>query len=115
LGGCFHYGGMCLLIVLFMCHWNSQLVDQVLIPCDTPLNSLKYSNVSPKVKTMKEKRVGVCSLICDTLKVRGACCSSGMGIRMSDKLVNYSCHTSLESSWWRLQLCLKTHFNWRFT
>jgi hypothetical protein len=62
------------------------------IHIDTPPNSLKYSNVSPKVKITKEG-VGVFSLPCNILGVRGACWSSGMGIRTSDKWVNYSYRT----------------------
>jgi hypothetical protein len=37
-----------------------------------------------------EKGVKVRSLVCNTLGVRGACQSSGMGTRMGDKQVNYS-------------------------
>ncbi len=40
---------------------------------DAPPNSLKNSNACPKVKTMKEKGVGVHSLDCNTSGVRGAC------------------------------------------
>jgi hypothetical protein len=39
---------------------------------DAPPNSLKDSNASPKVKTMK-KIVGVCSLIHNTSRVKGVC------------------------------------------
>jgi hypothetical protein len=39
---------------------------------DAPPNSLKDLNVNPKMKTMEEKGVTVGSLICSTLKVRGA-------------------------------------------
>ncbi len=56
---------------------------------DTSLNSLKDSNVSPKVKTMKEC-IEVHSFVLSTLKVRKACWSSMMGTKMSDKQVNYS-------------------------
>jgi hypothetical protein len=47
-------------------------------------NSLKDSNVSPKVKTMKEG-VGVHFLVCNTSRVRWACWSFGMGVMMNDK------------------------------
>jgi hypothetical protein len=52
---------------------------------DAPPNSLKDSNVNPKVKIMEAKRVRVRSLIHNTLGVKGACWSSTMGTRMSDK------------------------------
>jgi hypothetical protein len=55
-----------------------------------PPNFLKDSNASPKVKTMEEKGIGVRSLDCSTLGVKGACWNSKMGTRMSDKQVNYS-------------------------
>ncbi len=59
---------------------------------NTPSDSLKYSNVNPKLKTTEEQRVGVCSLTCSTFEVRG-CWSSMMGTKTSDKQVNYSnCH-----------------------
>jgi len=51
--------------------------------------SLKDSNVSLKVKIVKEG-VEVCSLIHNISKVRNACWSSEMGTKMSDKWVNYS-------------------------
>jgi hypothetical protein len=57
---------------------------------DVTPNSLKNSNVSLKVKTMKEEGVEVCSLVRNTSKVKGVCWGSGMGIRTSDKWVNYS-------------------------
>jgi len=52
---------------------------------DAPPNSLKDSNANPKVKIMEEKRVRVRSLIRNTSKVRGACWSSMMGTRMTEK------------------------------
>jgi hypothetical protein len=52
-------------------------------------NSLKDSNVSPKVKTMKEG-IGVHFLVCNTSTVRRVCWRFGMGTRMSDKRVNFS-------------------------
>jgi hypothetical protein len=39
---------------------------------------------------MEEKGVGVCSLAHNISEVRGACWNFGMGIKMSDKQVNYS-------------------------
>jgi hypothetical protein len=50
---------------------------------DAPPNSLKDSNVSPKMKTTKG--VGICSLPHNILGVRRLCGSSGMRIKMSDK------------------------------
>jgi hypothetical protein len=58
--------------------------------CDTPSNSLKDSNVSPKVKTMEEKRIGVHFLFRNTFGVKGACWSSKIRIKRSDKWVIYS-------------------------
>jgi hypothetical protein len=40
---------------------------------DTPPNSLKDSNTSPKVKIMKEEGVGVRFLTRNTSRIRGAC------------------------------------------
>jgi hypothetical protein len=56
---------------------------------DAPPHFLKDSNASSKIKTSKE-RIGVRSLAHITSGVKGACWSSGMGIRKSDKQVNYS-------------------------
>jgi hypothetical protein len=39
---------------------------------DTPPNSLKDSNASPKVKIMKEEGVGVRFLACNIYGIRGA-------------------------------------------
>jgi hypothetical protein len=50
---------------------------------------LKASNASPKMKTMEEKKVGVRSLICNILGVRGVCRSFEMEIKTNDKWVNY--------------------------
>jgi len=38
---------------------------------DAPPHSLKDSNASSKVKTMKEKKIGVCFLARNTLKIEG--------------------------------------------
>jgi hypothetical protein len=54
------------------------------VPIDAPPNSLKDSNVSLMVKTMKEG-VRVHFLTHDTSRVRRACWSSKMGIKMNDK------------------------------
>jgi hypothetical protein len=51
---------------------------------DAPPNSLKDSNIGPKVKTTKEKKVGVHSLVRKTFGVKRACWSYEMGTRMSD-------------------------------
>jgi len=56
---------------------------------NAPSNSLKNSNVSPKVKT-KKKKVEVCSLTRNISRVRGACWSFRMGSRTSDEVINYS-------------------------
>jgi len=52
---------------------------------DAPPNSLKDSNGSPKVKIMKEKKVGVHSLVRNILGVKGVSWNSRMGTRMNDK------------------------------
>jgi hypothetical protein len=57
---------------------------------DAPQNSLKNSNVSLKVKIVGKKGVRVRSLTRNTSGVKRASWSYGMGIRMSDKWVNYS-------------------------
>ncbi len=46
--------------------------------------------MNPKVKTMKEEKIRARFLIRNISGVRRACWSSGMGIGMSDKHVNYS-------------------------
>jgi hypothetical protein len=57
---------------------------------NAPPNSLKDSNASLKVKKMKEKKISVHSLIHNTSGVRNACLNSRMGIRKTNKQVNYS-------------------------
>jgi hypothetical protein len=57
---------------------------------DTLANSLKDSNASPKVKTQWNFFFEVCSSFHKTFGVRGACWSSEMKTRKSDKWVNYS-------------------------
>jgi hypothetical protein len=56
---------------------------------NAPPNSPKDSNASPKVKIIEE-RIRVRSLVYNILGVRKACWSFRMGIRMSDKRINYS-------------------------
>jgi hypothetical protein len=48
-------------------------------------NSLRDSNVSPKLKTTEEQGVGARSLARSTMRGRGACWSSGMGLARIDK------------------------------
>jgi hypothetical protein len=50
------------------------------IGIDTPPHSSKDSNVSPKVKTMKEKKDGVCYLACSTSKIEGGVRTMGWGL-----------------------------------
>jgi hypothetical protein len=45
-----------------------------------PLNSLTYSNANPKVKTMEEEGIGVHSLACSTLVVKGHVEALGWGL-----------------------------------
>jgi len=87
------------------CVWsqNLEIIDLLkmlaydITPCghlcytlDAPPNSVKDSNVSSKMKTL-EKGVGVCCIVHNTSRVRRVCWSFEMGIRTSDKLINYSC------------------------
>jgi hypothetical protein len=60
------------------------------VQSDAPPNFFIDSNSNPKMKTMQEEGVGVCSFVRDNLGVKGACLNIGMGIRTSDKWVNYS-------------------------
>jgi hypothetical protein len=53
--------------------------------CGTSPNSLKDLNVNLKVKTMEEKKIGVCFLFRNTFGVRGACWSSKIKTKRSDK------------------------------
>jgi hypothetical protein len=72
------------------CLWFSLNFPPLMtIGVDTPPNSLKDSNVSPKVKTTKEG-IGAHSLTRNTSRVRRVCWSYEIGIRTSDKCVNYS-------------------------
>jgi hypothetical protein len=57
---------------------------------NAPQNSLKDLDVSLKVKTSKEKKIGIRSLVCSTSRAKKACWNFGMGIRMNVKQVNYS-------------------------
>ncbi len=45
-----------------------------------PLGSLINSKCESKVKTTKEQEVGACSMAHSTLKGRGACWNSRMGL-----------------------------------
>ncbi len=75
LGGFFHHGLLYWLTSPFQCHQNSPISGLsstiILIPCDTPPSSLMDSTVSPKVKTTKEKGVGVCFMVHSTSGVEG--------------------------------------------
>ncbi len=76
-----------LLLEIFLCFKG--YLSYNLCVYDAPLNSLKDSNASPKVKITK-KEIGAHSLVCSTSRVRGACWSSRMGTGTNDKCVNYS-------------------------
>ncbi len=52
---------------------------------DTPPKTLKNSNVNPKMKTIEEERIGVCSFIRNIFKVKRACWSFKMKTTNSDK------------------------------
>jgi hypothetical protein len=63
------------------CLWFSLNFPPLMaIGVDTPLNSLKDSNASPKVKTTEEG-IGAQFLIRSIYRVRRVCWSFGMGIR----------------------------------
>jgi len=62
------------------------LIKETTITNDAPSNSLKNSDENLKVETMEEERVKVCSLIRNTLGVKGTCWSSGMGTRMNSQV-----------------------------
>jgi hypothetical protein len=51
---------------------------------------LKDSNANPKMKTTKNEGIGVHSLGCNTLGVKGGCWSLKIKIKLSDKQVHYS-------------------------
>jgi len=53
-------------------------------------NSLRDPNVSSKQETTKEGGVGVYSLAHSTLRGRGVCRSSGMGLGKVDKLHSFT-------------------------
>ncbi len=53
---------------------------------DAPTNSLKDSNVNPKVKTIGKKRIKVRSLVHNTSGVKGVCWSSRMGTRTNSQV-----------------------------
>ncbi len=59
-----------------------------------PLHSLKDSNVSSKVKTTEEERVGVCSLTRNTSVVEAHSRASGWGLgRMtSNSIIHMDVH-----------------------
>jgi hypothetical protein len=59
-------------------------------PSDAPPNSFIDSNANPKVKTTKKERVGAHSLTHNTSRVKKACWSSKIWIRLNEKHVNYS-------------------------
>jgi hypothetical protein len=52
---------------------------------DAPPDCLMDSIANPKVKTMEGKGIGARSLAFNTLGGRGACWSSRMGTKKSDK------------------------------
>jgi hypothetical protein len=55
------------------------------IPCDTPPNPSQNSNVSSKMKTTKEERVGMCPLAHNILGVRGVCWNYMIKTRKNEK------------------------------
>jgi hypothetical protein len=73
------------------CFWFSlNFPPLITIGVDTPPNSSKDSNASPKLKTMEEEGIGAHSLAYNIYRVRKVCWSSRIGIRTNDKHVNYS-------------------------
>jgi hypothetical protein len=55
--------------------------EQYVSPFDAPLHSLKDSNASSKMKTMKDEGVGVRSLVRSILGVGEQVQTSGWGLR----------------------------------
>jgi hypothetical protein len=55
---------------------------------------LIYSNVSPKVKTMKEERIGAHSLARSTLGVKGhaGAMEWGLGLMTSESIIHTNLH-----------------------
>jgi hypothetical protein len=78
-----------ILHVALKCCWKRNVLLSIHAN-DTPPNSLKDSNVNPKMETTEKKGVWVCSLVRSILGVKGACQNFGMGIKTSDRWVNYS-------------------------
>jgi hypothetical protein len=61
---------------------------------DASSHFLKDSNVRSKVKTMEEERIGVCSLIYNTLGVEGHDGASGWGLKwvISKSIIHIDLH-----------------------
>jgi hypothetical protein len=57
---------------------------------DTPPKLLDRLNYKSKGENNERIRNWVCSLACNTLGVKRHCWGFGMGIRISENLVNYS-------------------------
>ncbi len=70
---------------------------------DAPPKSLKDSNINPKVKTLEEERIGICSLACNTSRLKEACQNSRMGIKMTSRsIIHIDLHklnNKLVSAW----------------
>jgi len=58
---------------------------------NTPPSSLMDLIVSPKVKTTEGEGVGVCSLVCNTLRVEGCVGGPGWGLgRLTSNSITYT-------------------------
>jgi len=68
---------------------HKSCIISFVIKNDTPPNSLTNSIASPKGENNGKIRNWACSLAHNTLRVEGACWSFRMGIKKSDKRVNY--------------------------
>jgi len=71
---------------------------------DVPSHSLKDSCVNPKMKTMKEEKIGLCSLARNTLGVEGRVGTPGWGLGRvtSRSIIHIDLHSSnnkLVSAW----------------
>jgi hypothetical protein len=71
-----------------------------MLECDAPPDSLMDSTMNPKVKTVEGEEIGARSLARSILGGRAVCWSSGMGIRKSDKKINYTWTCTNQTTSW---------------
>jgi hypothetical protein len=75
LGGFYHHNLLNWFLIFFWVPLVAQSMDRALtkalMPSDAPLNSSKHRKVGPKMKQLKNKKVGARSLIQSTSRVGG--------------------------------------------